>query len=88
MKYLIRTTEVYRADNEDEAKAVIEDAKRTSTVIKYNSTYKCKKQKGEVIDEWYRVEITKEWDDEKEPCGSTKVHYGVASAWEDCENEG
>ena len=88
MKYLIRTTEVYRADNEDEAKAVIEEAKRTSTVIKYNSTYKCKKQKGEVIDEWYRVEITKEWDDEKEPCGSTKVHYEVASAWEDCENEG
>ena len=88
MKYLIRTTEVYRADNEDEAQAVIEEAKGTSTVIKYNSTYKCKKQKGEVIDEWYRVEITKEWDDEKEPCGSTKVHYGVASAWEDCENEG
>ena len=40
MAYLIRTTEVYRADNESEAKAVIEEAKRTSTVIKYNSTYK------------------------------------------------
>ena len=87
MKYLIRTTEVYRADNEDEAKAVIEEAKRTSTVIKYNSTYKCKKQKGVVIDEWYRVEITKEWDDEKEPCGSTKVSYGTDSAWGDTDED-
>ena len=85
MEYLIRTTEIYRAANEDEAKAVIEKAKRTSTVIKYNSTYKCKKQKGEIVDEWYRVEITKEWDDEKEPCGSTKVSYGTNSAWGDEE---
>lgn len=82
MKYLIRTTEVYRADNEDEAKAVIEEAKRTSTVIKYNSTYKCKKQKGEVIDEWYRVEITKEWTDEKEPDSSIKVIYKVESGFD------
>lgn len=87
MAYLIRTTEVYRADDENEAKAVIEEAKRTSTVIKYNSTYKCKKQKGEIIDEWYKVEITKEWDDEKEPSGSTIVKYSVNSAWsEDDEN--
>lgn len=82
MKYLIRTTEVYRADNEDEAKAVIEEAKRTSTVIKYNSTYKCKKQKGEIIDEWYRVEITKGWTDEKEPDNSIKVIYKVESGFD------
>ena len=85
MIYLIRTTEVYRADNENEAKAVIEEAKKTSTVIKYNSTYRNKKQKGEIIDEWYRVEITKEWDDEKEPSGSTKVSYGVVNGWEDTD---
>ena len=85
MKFLIRTTEVYRADSEDEAKAVIEEAKRTSTVIKYNSTYKSRKQKGEIIDEWYRVEITKEWDDEKEPSGSTKVSYGVVNGWENTD---
>lgn len=83
MAYLIRTTEVYRADSENEAKAVIEEAKKTSTVIKYNSTYKCKKQKGEIVDEWYKVEITKEWDDEKEPCGSTVVRYSTDSAWSD-----
>lgn len=87
MKYLIRTTEVYRADDEDEAKAVIEQAKKTSTVIKYNSTYKCRKQKGEIIDEWYKVEITKEWDDEKDPSGSTSVSYGIASAFNGDEDE-
>ena len=46
MKYLIETTEVYRVDNEDEIKNVVEEAKRTSTVVKHNYTYKCKKQKG------------------------------------------
>ena len=83
MKYLIETTEVYRVDNEDEIKNVVEEAKRTSTVVKHNYTYKCKKQKGEIVDEWYKVSITKKWDDEKEPCGSTKVSYGVESAWGD-----
>ena len=85
MKYLIETTEVYRVDDEDEAKVVVEEAKRTSTVVKYNCTYKCKKQKGEIVDEWYKVSITKKWDDEKEPCGSTKVSYGVVNGWEDTD---
>lgn len=81
MKYLIETTEVYRVDNEEEAKVVVEEAKRTSTVSKYNCVYKSRKQKGEIIDEWYKVSITKKWDDEKEPSGSTKVSYGADSAW-------
>lgn len=87
MKYLIETTEVYRVDSEDEIKNVVEEAKRTSTVVKHNYTYKCKKQKGEIIDEWYKVSITKKWDDEKEPCGSTSVSYGIVSAWGDSNNE-
>jgi hypothetical protein len=87
MKYLIETTEVYRVDSEDEAKALIEDAKRTSTLKKYNCVSKERKQKGEVVDSWYRLTLTKVWDDEKEPCGATKVSYGVASAWGDAEVE-
>ena len=85
MKYLIETTEVYRVDSEDEIKNVVEEAKRTSTVVKHNYTYKNKKQKREIVDEWYKVSITKKWDDEKEPCGSTKVSYGVESAWGDSD---
>ena len=81
MKYLIETTEVYRVDNEDEAKIVVEEAKKSSTVSKYNCVYKNKKQKGEIVDEWYKVSITKKWDEEKDPCGATQVHYGTASAY-------
>ena len=39
MKYLIETTEVYRVDNEDEAKVVVEEAKKSSTVSKYNCVF-------------------------------------------------
>ena len=80
--YLIETTEIYRVDSEDEAKELIEGAKCTSTVAKYSCIYKEKKAKGEVIDSWYRVSITKKWDDEKEPCGATKVSYGVPCAFD------
>ena len=83
MKYLIETTEVYRVDSEDEAKVVVEQAKKTSSVVKYNCVYKEKKSKGEVVDSWYRVTIVKRWDNEKEPCGSTAVSYGVDTAWRD-----
>lgn len=83
MKYLIETTEVYRVDSEDEAKVVVENAKKTSSVVKYNCVYKEKKSKGEVVDSWYRVTIVKRWDNEKEPCGSTAVSYGVDTAWGD-----
>jgi hypothetical protein len=85
MKYLIETTEVYRVDSEEEAKVVIEEAKRTSSVKKYNCVYKERKQKGEVIDSWYRVTILKTWDDEKEPCGATKVSYGSVCGWDSSE---
>ena len=85
MTYLIETTEVYRCDSENEAKTLIEEAKRTSTLKKYNCVAKEKKQKGEVIDSWYRLTLVKVWDDEKEPCGSTAVSYGLPNAFEDEE---
>lgn len=87
MKYLIETTEVYRVDSEDEAKVVVEEAKRKSTVVKYNCAYKCKKQKGEIVEEWYKVTITKAWTSEKEPDSCMEVNYKVASAWGEEENE-
>jgi putative IMPACT (imprinted ancient) family translation regulator len=81
MKYLIETTEVYRCDSEDEAKTLIEQAKKTSVLKKYNCVAKEKKLKGEVVDSWYKLTLTKSWDDEKEPCGSTSVTYGTLSAF-------
>ena len=57
MKYLIQTVETYRVDKEDEAKRMIEEAKSDNHFIlkKYSSEYKEKKQKGEVIDTYYKV---------------------------------
>lgn len=87
MKYLIETTEVYRVDSEEEAKTIIEEAKKTSTLKKYNCVSKERKQKGEIVDSWYRLTLTKAWDDEKEPCGATKVSYGVECGWDKEEEE-
>lgn len=87
MKYLIETTEVYRVDSEEEAKIIIEEAKKTSTLKKYNCVSKERKQKGEIVDSWYRLTLTKAWDDEKEPCGATKVSYGIECGWDKEEEE-
>lgn len=67
--YLIKVTEQYRCDTEAEAQSLIETAKKSNqyTVTKSSSEIKTTKQKGEVIDEWRRVLITKEFNDEKEP---------------------
>ena len=71
-KYLICKTEVYRADTESEATDLIESAKRSRdyTLVKYGRDYKEKKQKGEVVDSWFKVSLTKVFDDEKEPTGA------------------
>lgn len=67
--YLIKVTEQYRCDTEAEARHLIEEAKQNKqyTVIKSSSEIKTLKQKGEIVDEWRRVMITKEFCSEKEP---------------------
>jgi hypothetical protein len=79
MKYLIKTVEQYRVANENEAKQLIESAKtdRNYTLAKYSSEYKCSKSKGEVVDEWYRVILTKEFCTEKDPDTTATVSYNV-----------
>lgn len=80
MKYLVRTTEVYRIDTENEAKEFIEEQKRAAeqyVVSKYSSEYKEKKIKGEVEDSWYRVTIVKDFNNEKEPDTEITVTYEV-----------
>lgn len=75
--YLIKTTEVYRCDTEKEAKNLIEEAKKDSlyTVTKSSSEIRTTKQKGEIVDEWRRVTITKSFTEEKEPYGQVYVSY-------------
>ena len=76
-KHLISVTEVYRVDNEDQAARLIEDAKNSNKYVlsKYSSVHKERKQKGEVIDEWYRLTLTKVFDDEKEPISEVSIEY-------------
>jgi hypothetical protein len=85
MKYLISTTEIYRADNEAEAVQLIEEAKQDKHFIlaKYSSQFKERKQKGEVVDSWYQVSLKKVFTDEKEPEFSCQVVYtdGTESAF-------
>lgn len=78
-KFLVSTTEVFRVDTDEEAKGLIEEAKRSSMfeLGKYSSEFKVKKQKGEVVDEWYKVTLVKHFNDEKEPSQHIKPNYEV-----------
>ena len=83
-KYLISVTETYRVDTEAEAAVLIDEAKKENKydLKKYTSQKKERKQKGEVVDEWHQVVLTKIFDDEKEPIGAATVEYKVGGIYE------
>ncbi len=76
-KHLIEVTEVYRVDSEDEVARIIKEAKEDDIceLVKHASLKKERKVKGEVIDAWYKLSLTKRFDDEKEPCSEVSVEY-------------
>lgn len=75
MIYLIKTTETYRTSTEEEAKKLIEKAKYEYEVVKSVIENRQQKSKGEIVDEWKRVTITKVFCDEKEPEGRLMPNY-------------
>lgn len=77
VKYLTSVTETYRVNSEADATAMIEEAKKAPSFIlaKYSCIHKERKAKGEVIDEWYRVILVKDFNDEKEPVDEITVTY-------------
>jgi hypothetical protein len=79
MRYLIQTVETYRADTEVEAQGIITEAKQAGeyTLTKYASEKKEVKAKGEVIDEYFKVTLTKIFTDIKEPDSVASVIYEV-----------
>jgi len=83
MKYLLEVTENYRVGTEAEAKELIESARNDNHYVlkKYSRQYKERKQKGEVIDSWYKVTLTKYFTNEKEPEGNTEIVYENGSAF-------
>ena len=76
-KYLISVTENYRVDSEPEVETMLEEAKNDNNFIlsKYMSTFKEQKAKGEVIDTWYKVSLTKTFTEEKEPDKQVNITY-------------
>lgn len=78
MKYLITVVETYRIDDESEVEVAIAEAKEDPnfTLTKYNREYKERKAKGEVVDSWYKLSLTKVFTDEKEPDRTASVTYG------------
>ena len=64
MKILLKTTDVYRVDDEEEAVQMINDCKDRQlaegyTLTKSGYALKTKKSKGEIIDSWAVVTIEK-----------------------------
>lgn len=78
-KFLVSTTEVFRVDSDDEVKKLIEEAKSSSMfdLSKYSSEYKEVKQKGEVVDSYFKLSFTKVFNDIKEPSQHIKPSYEV-----------
>lgn len=68
MKMLLKTTDVYRVDNEEEAVQMIERVKNESltegyTLTKSGYVLKTKKSKGEIIDSWAVVTLEKTFNE-------------------------
>ena len=77
MKYLTKVVETYRLANEQEVESFLKELKSDShfEVAKYSSSKKERKSKGEIIDEWIHFEVTKIFNDEKEPDGRIDIEY-------------
>ncbi len=58
---LLKSTMEYIVDTEEQAKALIEEEKKSKEYIvgSYQSTKKQKKQKGEIVEEWYAVKVVR-----------------------------
>lgn len=76
-KYLIEVTEVYRVDSEDEVTRIIKEAKEDDVceLVKHASLKKERKAKGQVLDAWYKVSLTKRFNREQDPCSEVSIEY-------------
>lgn len=76
-KYLINTIETYRIDNEAEVEEILEEAKSNKKyeLTKYNCSQKEIKAKGEIIDSYYKLSLTKSFTSEKEPDRQVNITY-------------
>ena len=77
MRYLTKIVETYRLANEAEVESFLQELKSDNrfTVAKYSSTKKERKEKGEIVDTWIHFEVTKLFNDERDPDTEIEVDY-------------
>lgn len=77
--YLCSTVETYRADYEHEADELINFARESKLydLKKSNVQKKEVKAKGEIVDEFFLVSLTKNIQDPKNPEVNVKLNYEV-----------
>jgi hypothetical protein len=75
--YLTTVTETYRMESESEVEDFLQEMKADHrfTIAKYSSTKKEIKSKGEVVDSYFRLTITKIFNEEKEPEHLITINY-------------
>ena len=78
-KYLTTVVETYRVDSETEVEMMLEEAKNASqyTLVKYTSQKKEKKQKGEIVDTYFKLSLHKIFNDESDPYNEINISYEV-----------
>ena len=79
-KYLCQTQEIYRVSSEAEAAKLIDDAKKDNgfTLLKSSTEYKTVKEKGEIVEEYWKTTLVKYFTDLKKPDCTVKVNYAVS----------
>lgn len=83
MRYLTKVVETYRLPDEAAVETFLQELKADPRFIvaKYSSTKKERKEKKEVVDEWIHFEVTKLFNDEKEPDSEITVDYVKEGAY-------
>ena len=62
MRDLLKQTFTYKVNDEDAVVALTEEEKAKSRgLVTYTTSFKTKKEKGEVIDSWYIVVVTHDY---------------------------
>lgn len=77
MKFLVKTTEVYRVSSENEAAKLIDEAKKDGrfTLLKSTTEYKTIKEKKEIVEEYWLTTLVKQFTDPKEPDCTVDIEY-------------
>lgn len=78
-RYLTQTVETYRINTEEEVKETLEEFKAETGYEVKKASYEKKqtKEKGEVVDEYWILSVTKIFNDPKEPYSKVNIVYDI-----------